>query len=166
MLRCLFQPPEESHTRGGVGVRWGEGWGCLPWPPRASLRLLSFSPPSLPFSHSSSLPCPPAGTLSAHEPGPEQPLLLGFPASGGRALPSCAPRGRFGPGGAKGPSPPGWGDTQAGGPWLRAGHRTGGSAQTVPGFSPSQHRHRAPGEAPAPGGPRCWWRGWVPTRVG
>lgn len=86
--------------------------------PRASLRLLSFSPPSLPSTHSSSLLCPPTGTLSADEPGPVQPPAAGGPCHGeGRALPSSAPRGcLWGRGEPRARAPLGWGDTQAVGP--------------------------------------------------
>lgn len=44
--RCssVYFSRRQSRTRGGVGVRWGEGWGRRPWPPGLSPALLSLCP--------------------------------------------------------------------------------------------------------------------------
>lgn len=83
MLRCLFQPPEESRTRGGVGVQWGEGWGRLPWPPGLSPAPLFLSP----LSPTHSLLLSPVSTygfpLGSPSPAvPAQPPAAGDPLHG------------------------------------------------------------------------------------
>lgn len=79
MLHCLFQPPEESRRRSGVGVQWGEGVGCLPWPPGLSLAPLLLSP----LSPTLSLLLAPVSTYRCPLGSPAWPLrslpLLGVP---------------------------------------------------------------------------------------
>lgn len=126
MLRCLFQPPEESRRRGGVGVQWGEGWGCLPWPPGLSPAPLLLSPP-LPLTHSSSLLCPPTGTLSAHRAWPHAASCCwGSPSLGGGGhCPPLPHRAASRAGGSMGSrSPPELGGGHAG--WEHPGSEPGG----------------------------------------
>lgn len=124
--------------------------------PRASLQLLSFSPPSLPFTHSSSLLCPPTDTLSAHEPGPVQPPAAGGPRHGeGRALPSSAPRDcLWGRGERRARAPLCWGGHAGWGPpRSELGREEGAQPKPCLASPHPQHRRHAPGEVPAPGGP-------------
>lgn len=74
--RCssVYFSRRQSRTRGGVGVRWGEGWGRRPWPPGLSPALLSLCP----LSPTHSLLLFPVSTygfpLRSASPVPAQPL--------------------------------------------------------------------------------------------
>lgn len=159
MLRCLFQPPEESRRRGGVGVQWGEGWGCLPWPPGLSPAPLLLSP----LSPTHSLLLSPVSTygypLGSPSLAPRSLLLLGVPMMGGTGTALLCPTGLpLGPGGAQGPGPPELGaGRRLGAPWLWAGRRMGGLAWTplppIPGIAAIH-----PEKCQLRGGRRCW--GW------
>lgn len=147
----------------------GQGVAMPALAPRASLQLLSFSPPSLPFTHSSSLLCPPTGTLSAHGPGPVQPPAAGGPHHGGGGHCPPLPHGAaFGARGSEGPEPP-WagGNTQAGGPlalsWAENRGLSPDHAWLLPTPSiAAVHLEKSQLQ----GGRRCWWREMGPHSCG
>lgn len=124
----------KSHVHAvGWGCSGARGGGACPGP-RASLRLLSSSPPSLPLTHSSSLPCPPTGFLSAHpaRPSLRSLLLPGTPCMG------------WGPGAALSPS------------GLPLGQGGGNMGWVHPSLSPSPAPLRPPQEKrQLRGGRRC-----------
>lgn len=162
MLRCLFQPPEESRRCSGVEVQWGEGWGHLPWPPGLSPAPVLLSP----LSPTHSLLLSPVSTyrypLSSPSLAPHSLLLLGVPTMGGRALPFAATWGiLWGQGEHKTPAPLDWEGTQAGSTLAPSRVENGDLTRTP--FLPT------PGTAAVhlekcqlQGGQRCWCGGMDP----
>lgn len=166
MLRCLFQPPEESRRCGGVEVQWGEGWGHLPWPPGLSPAPLLLSP----LSPTHSLLLSPVSTyrypLGSPSLAPCSLLLLGVPTMRGRVRPFSAPWGiLWGQGEHRTPAPLDWQGTQAGSTLAASWVENGGLARTP--FLPT------PGNAAVhlkncqlQGGQRCRHRGMDPHSQG